>query len=213
MPEGIFVIEVPNVVETLQNEAFDQIYHEHVFYFSIETLHFALAKAGLAIVDTQETKIHGGSMRIFVAKDTSQRQRRSIGGWLTDRVERRTLARSLPRAVERQSDWLRSAILTAKESGKCVAAYGASAKGCVRLMQARLGPSHIDFVADKTEAKWNKLMPGVHIPILAASELEARRPELAVLLTWNFADEIRKEQRGYLAKGGRFLDPLTGRLW
>lgn len=213
MPEGIFVIDVPDVVDTLKQQAFDQIYHEHVFYFSRETLGFALQKAGLVILEAKKVPLHGGSLRVFAARDTSARTLHACAGLLTDRVERRTLARGLQRAVERQSDWLRSAILTAKESGRRVAAYGASAKGCVRLMQARLGSTHIDFVADKTEAKWGKLMPGVRIPILAASELEARRPDLAVLLTWNFADEIRREQKGYLAKGGRFLDPLTGRLW
>lgn len=212
MPEGLFVIEVPDAVDTLKSEAFDQIYHEHVFYFSFETLHFALAKAGLTVVEVQKVPLHGGTLRVIAARDTSKRHRHPTGAFLTDRIERRTLTRGLARAVERQSDWLRSAVLTAKESGKRVAAYGASAKGCVRLMQARLGPEHIDFVADKTEAKWGKLMPGVRVPILAASELAARHTDLALLLTWNFAAEIRKEQKAFLEQGGRFLDPLTGRL-
>lgn len=205
-PQGVFVLEVPDFMDTLRQGAFDQVYHEHVFYFTRATITYALGSAGLRVVSITKVPLHGGSLRVVAEASPAPGQHEAPGPGLGPALE------MFSRGVERQSDWLRSYVLTAKESGKRVAAYGASAKGCVRLMQARLGPEMIDFVADKTVAKHQKLMPGVRIPILPAEALVQRRPDLTLLLTWNFENEIRTEQAAYLAKGGRFLNPVTGQL-
>jgi hypothetical protein len=88
-----------------------------------------------------------------------------------------------------------------------VAAYGAAAKGAVLLNAFNIGTDLISFVADRSPHKQGHLMPGVHIPIIAADQLLARMPEECLLLTWNFADEILAQQAEYRHLGGKFITP------
>lgn len=93
-------------------------------------------------------------------------------------------------------------------AGKTIAAYGASAKGSTLLNYLGRPSDHIRFIADRSTYKQGKLSPGVHIPIVSSEELVARRPDFALLLVWNFAEEIIVQQQAYLAAGGVFVTPV-----
>ena len=95
-----------------------------------------------------------------------------------------------------------------KKSGKSIAAYGAAAKGTTLLNYAGIGNKLIDFVVDKSTYKQGKYMPGVHLPIFPPSRLLEVMPDCTLLLAWNFADEIQKQQAEYLRRGGRFIIPI-----
>jgi hypothetical protein len=103
---------------------------------------------------------------------------------------------------------LRKLLAGLKSSGKSITAYGASAKGSTLLNFYGLGRETLDFVADRSTAKQGRLTPGTHLPIVAPEELVRRRPDYALLLTWNFADEILKQQQAYRDAGGKFIVPL-----
>lgn len=110
--------------------------------------------------------------------------------------------------VRRIRDELRKRLGELKAAGKSVAAYGASAKGSTLLNFYGLGRETLDFVADRSTAKQGRLTPGTHLPIVAPEELGRRRPDYALLLTWNFAEEILKQQQAYRDAGGQFIVPL-----
>ena len=95
-----------------------------------------------------------------------------------------------------------------RDAGSKIAAYGASAKGSTLLNFCGLGPGDIDFVVDRSPHKQGKLTPGTHLLIMHPHALLERRPEVTLLLTWNFAEEIAAQQRDYLTSGGRFLVPV-----
>jgi len=95
-----------------------------------------------------------------------------------------------------------------RAEGRSMAAYGASAKGSTLLNFAGLGPETLDFVVDRSPHKQGRLTPGMHLPILPVEQLLVRRPDYAVLLTWNFAEEILGQQQAYRAAGGRFILPI-----
>jgi hypothetical protein len=95
-----------------------------------------------------------------------------------------------------------------KGQGHSIAAYGASAKGTTLLNFFGLGLDVLDFVADRSPIKQGKLTPGLHLPIMPADALARLRPDYCLLLTWNFADEILRQQAGYRASGGRFVVPI-----
>jgi hypothetical protein len=100
-------------------------------------------------------------------------------------------------------------VLTAlKAEGKRIAAYGAAAKGSTLLNYFGIGKDTLDFVADRSTYKQGRYMAGVHVPIVAPSELVARQPDVCLLLTWNFADEILAQQKEYRDKGGKFIIPI-----
>ncbi len=95
-----------------------------------------------------------------------------------------------------------------RAQGKRVAAYGASAKGSTLLNYCGLGRESLDFVADRSTYKQGRLTPGTHLPIVSAEELAQRRPDYTLLLTWNFAEEILRQQQAYRDAGGRFILPV-----
>ena len=95
-----------------------------------------------------------------------------------------------------------------KAQGHTIAAYGAAAKGTVLLNAFGIGTDTLDFVADRSPYKQGLYMPGVHIPIVPPERLVVDRPDVCLLLAWNFADEILAQQGEYRDLGGRFLIPI-----
>jgi len=91
---------------------------------------------------------------------------------------------------------------------KTIAAYGAPAKGMTLLSYLELGPETIDFIADRSPLKQGRYTPGSHIPIVPPERILQEQPDFLLLLAWNFADEVMKQQREYHKKGGRFIVPV-----
>jgi hypothetical protein len=103
---------------------------------------------------------------------------------------------------------LRDLLAGLKSQGHRIAAYGAAAKGATMLNACGIGTETIDFVADRSQYKQGRFMPGVHLPVVAPVRLLQDRPDDVLLLTWNFADEILEQQAAYRAEGGRFVIPV-----
>ena len=95
-----------------------------------------------------------------------------------------------------------------RAGGAKVAGYGAPAKGMTLIEYVGLGPSDIDFIADKSPLKQGRFTPGSHIPILPAEHILDVQPDYLVLFAWNFADEILGQQAEYRSRGGKFIVPV-----
>jgi SAM-dependent methyltransferase len=221
-PAGLIVIETPYVRDLVERLEFDTVYHEHRYYHSLTALSRILEKHDLVVVGVERTPVHGGSLRIFAAHPTRLEgapgiPATSVAELLAeeDRLGLGAPAYYLDFAarVVTLCDDLRSRLAELKGEGRTIAAYGAAAKGTVLLNALGVGTETIDFVADRSPHKQGRLMPGVHIPIVRADELLETRPDVCLLLAWNFADEILAQQGEYRERGGRFLIPIpTPRL-
>jgi SAM-dependent methyltransferase len=211
-PSGRAVLEFPYAVEMLEKTEFDTIYHEHVFYLTLTAVQPLFQKHGLEIYAVERLPLHGGSLRVFVSHAGTYSMDGSVTVLLAEEARKgiRSLSfyANFAQQVRGLKESLTALLADRRRSGKAVAAYGASAKGSTLLNFCGLGCETIEFVADRSPYKQGRLTPGTHIPIVAAEELAQRRPDYALLLTWNFAEEILEQQRAYRREGGQFIIPI-----
>lgn len=209
-PGGLAVFEVPYAVEMLERCAFDTVYHEHVFYFTVTALQLLFERHGLVIEHVETLDVHGGSIRVTVNDSTS-------GSPAADRLLAREREQELgsPRAYEgfagavaRVRRELPALLGTLQRDGARIAAYGAAAKGVTLLSTCGIDADLIDFVVDLSVHKQGLYMPGTGLPVYGTDQLKTRNPHYLLLLAWNFEKEIRAQQADYLARGNRFVVPV-----
>ena len=211
-PGGRAVIEFPYGCDLVEHVEFDTIYHEHVFYFTLTALRPLMARHGLEVFDVKRLPIHGGSLRLFVARSGTHSVQPAVSLLLAEEqskgVNSTTYYENFAQRVLGIRADLISLLDRLRSEGRTVAAYGASAKGSTLLNFYGLDATRIAFVVDRSTAKQGRYTPGTHLPIVAPEELVNRHPDYAVLLTWNFAEEILAQQQAYRDAGGKFIVPV-----
>jgi len=211
-PDGWAVLEFPYAVDMVEKTEFDTIYHEHVFYFTLLPLLPLFARHSLDIFNVERIPIHGGSLRIFASQRGAHPVSTAVGDLIHEERKRKVDSPAFYQEFSRQAAEVRSNLIDflreQSDAGKRIAAYGASAKGSTLLNFVGEAAKTIEFIADRSTYKQGRLSPGLHLPIVPAESLEEKQPDFAVLLTWNFAEEIMRQQRAYSEKGGKFVIPL-----
>ncbi|HVZ75303.1 MAG TPA: class I SAM-dependent methyltransferase [Polyangia bacterium] len=211
-PRGTLVLECAHVAQTILRGAIDTVYHEHVYCFSLHALVAACARAGLAIIDVEQTPAQGGSLRVFArAADESPVVDGHVAALLADEVAAGVTRPESYAAVARLAEALRRDVparLRALRGGAqtCVA-LGAAARGVVLLNHCGLGPADLDFVVDDTPLKQGKLVPGVHLPVRGWDAVPRDQEIVALLLSWNYRDEMLEKLRARTSRA-RVLVPL-----
>lgn len=208
---GIFTMEFPHLLQLMQNNQFDTIYHEHFSYFSFTTVEQVFAKHRLTLFDVEELPTHGGSLRIFGKHtenlDIDLNPRIQA---LREKEEKAGLAslEGYENFADQVEEVKRNALeffIHAKREGKKIVGYGAPAKGNTFLNYCGIGTDFIDFTVDKSPHKQNLLLPGSHIPIRHPDEIRKVKPDYIFILPWNLGDEIMRELDDVRAWGGQFV--------
>lgn len=209
-PNGVVTLEFPHVMRLLESAQFDTVYHEHYSYLSLFTVSRVFESAGLRVWDVEELTTHGGSLRIYGCHSASDHATTPAVAALLGEETRRGMqsltayAGLQARADNIKNDVLRF-LLDAKARGASVAGYGAAAKGNTLLNYAGVRPDLLPYVVDAAAAKQGKYLPGSHIPILAPSEIIARKPDYVFILPWNLKNEVRELLSSLAAQGTRFV--------
>lgn len=211
--DGVITIEVPYLAEFLERVEYDTVYHEHLSYFSIISLVALADQAGLSMIRVDHVPVHGGTVRAYFGHpETYGGHAESVCEQIAQERARgfHLLAtyQDFARRVERSRTLLREMLAGFQAQGKSLAAYGAPAKGNTLLNYCRLDTSILPYTVDKSPLKVGLYTPGMHLPVLAAEELLERRPDYTLILPWNFAEEIQRQQAEYVRRGGRFILPL-----
>lgn len=212
-PGGTFVIEAPYLVDLLEKNEFDTIYHEHLSYLAVRPLTILFKRFNMKVADVQRDSVHGGSIRVFVKREADSAQPSPAVAQLVALEERLGLNsidayKKFAQRVQDTSRKLVDVLAKLKNEKKRVVGYGAAAKGTVLLNYCKIGPSVLDYIVDSTPLKQGKFMPGVHVPVFPIEKLHEDSPDYVLLLAWNYADQILAKEAEYRAKGGKFIIPI-----
>ncbi len=210
--DGLFVIQFLYMKSILDNLSFDQIYHEHLLYYTLRTVGRLLTRHGLELFDARLDPIHGGSIIGYA----THAGRRPASERLLDLVARedasgcneleayRTFARRVDALKERNLDYL----ARKKAEGKVIFGYGAPVKGNTLLNYFGIGRQYLDCVVEINPLRKGLFTPGSHLPVLMETELPAV-PDVYYVLAWNFRAEILAKNRHLLDAGVEFYFPIN----
>lgn len=210
--DGVFIIEVPYLVDLIENNEFDTIYHEHLSYFSVKPLIELFNRHGMELVEIEPQEIHGGSLRIHVANQGEYGEAEAVETYRQREQEasihsEETLDNFRDR-VEKNRQELINLINNLSSEGKSIAGIGAPAKGVVLLNYCDFDRNTIPYVSEKSEIKIGKSIPGTHNKVVSDKALIEKNPDYALLLPWNFADSIIDNLEEYMENGGKIIIPV-----
>ncbi len=213
-PGGAITMEFPHLMQLVENNQFDTIYHEHFSYLSFHTVNQIFEKQGLELFDVDELPTHGGSLRIYAKhkEDNSKSTSKNVEALLKKEENKGMLNLSYYNNFQQKALTIKLAftefLIQQKKAGKKVAAYGAAAKGNTLLNYCGIKNDLIDFVVDANPHKQNKSLPASHIPVVNEEYLKQIKPDYVIILPWNLKDEITKQLAYIKDWNAQFVIPI-----
>jgi hypothetical protein len=211
---GAITMEFPHLMQLVDNNQFDTIYHEHFSYLSFYTVKQIFESQGLEMFDVDEIPTHGGSLRIYAKhrEDNTKKVSSNVENLLKKETDKglnglKYYDNFQQKALKVKVDLIKF-LIEQKKAGKKVAAYGAAAKGNTLLNYCGIKNDLIDFVTDANPHKQNKFLPASHIPVMNEQYLKDAKPDYVIILPWNLKEEITKQLSYIKDWGGKFVVPI-----
>lgn len=211
--EGVFVIEFPYIIDFIEKNYFDLIYHEHLSYLSVRCLTAFFRRHDMEIFDAGKVSSHGGSLRVYIKKSNVEYKIQPIVKKLMSEEKRLELDNietylKFAKKIEENRKKLTKLLKQLKSAGKTIVGYGAPAKGNTLLNYFKIGPKILDYIVDDSEYKQGLYTPGTHIPVVPFDKIAKSKPDYILLLAWNFAEPLMKKLSDFEKSGGRFIIPV-----
>jgi len=213
-PNGILTMEFPHLLQLIEHNQFDTIYHEHFSYLSFLSVEQIFAAHNLTLFDVEELPTHGGSLRIYgkhdhaafpiISERVTQLKAKEISAGL-NRLETYIF---FEEKVKDTKSKLLKFLLTAKAEGKSIVGYGAPAKGNTLLNYCGVDKDLINYTVDRNPHKQGLFLPGTHIPILHPEKIRETKPDYLLILPWNLKDEVMQQMSFISEWGGQFVVPI-----
>lgn len=208
-PDGIVMFEDPYLGDVVEKTSYDQIYDEHVFLFSVQSIKYLFEQHDMEVVDLEPQETHGGSIRYVIAHNGARKISENVNKQIEKELE---VGLHLPdtyvtfkKNCEASRDKLKSILVQLKNEGKRVVGYAATSKSTTILNYCDIGSDLIEFISDTTPIKQGKYSPGKHIPVKPYEEFKKNYPDYALLFAYNHAkeilakeDEFRKMKRKWI---------------
>jgi SAM-dependent methyltransferase len=220
--DGLFVVQMSYTPLMIKQLAFDNITHEHVYYWSLSSLNKVMTEAGLKIVDCQLNDVNGGSFRIYIKKENSDETKfatrpfrdvcnvrvETILNWeQTQNLDSETTWLDFYQRVQDLKKETVDFIKQEKLKGKKICGYGASSKGNTLLQYFELDETLLDAIAERSPFKYGHKTIGTNIPILSEEDVRNLNPDYMLVLPWHFISEFIEREHEFLNRGGKFIVP------
>ncbi|MBI4178984.1 class I SAM-dependent methyltransferase [bacterium] len=206
---GVFLFEDPYLGDIIEKTSYDQIYDEHVFFFSLHSVQHAFGLHGMEVIDLWPQKTHGGSMRYGIARRGVHPVSDAVRAWFNKEKELgldnpETYARFRERCEESRRR-LKELLTAIRREGRRVVGYAATSKSTTVTNYCGLTPDLIEGISDTTPVKQGKYSPGAHIPVFPYEKFSSPYPDYALLFGWNHKDEIMAKEESFAKAGGKWI--------
>ena len=220
--DGLWVLQLSYTPLMIKQMAFDNICHEHIYYYSLFNMNNLLQSLGFQIVDCQLNDINGGSFRLYVMKKkadlkkfSTQPHRDVCNFRINSLLEyEKSLKLDSPETwmsffddINILKDKTLEFIKEEKLKGKIIWGYGASTKGNTLLQYFGLDHNIIDGIAERSVYKWGLKTVGTNIPIYSEDDMRKAKPDYLLVLPWHFINEFKEREIEFLQRGGKFIVP------
>ena len=212
--DGIWIVQMNYLATMLENNAFDNIVHEHLEYYSLGSLNILLERHDLAVFDVELNDINGGSIRTYIKHKNCKlypitrrvKKTKLFEGkrGLVDHKTYQKFAKRIEDLKEKTYNFVKAEV----KKGRTVYVYGASTRGNTLLQYYNLDHRLIKAAADRNPVKWGRRTAGTYIPIISEEKARKEKPEYFLVLPWYFIDEFISREKEFLESGGKFIVPL-----
>jgi hypothetical protein len=221
--DGVWVIQMSYTPLMIRQLAFDNICHEHAYYYSLMSIKKLMEMHKFKVVDCSLNDVNGGSFRVFLQKQNasfdsfSTQAVRDVCNYRIETIldyeknncdiSDHLIWENFSKNIEELKIQTVNFIKSEKEKGKIICGYGASTKGNTLLQYFGLDNTLIDAIAERSPYKYGLKTIGTNIPIKSEDEVRAMNPDYMLVLPWHFIDEFIKREDAFLSSGGSFIVP------
>ena len=206
---GTFIVEVQYLLDTMRDLTFDNIYHEHVNYWSVTSIKNFFEGLGYFVSQVEHIDTHGGSIRVYVSRYQNNVDNDTISCFLSEEEDfGLTTYDAYLKFAKRISNAkinVNENIRKLKNDGLSLVGYGSPAKATTALNYYGITQNEIDYIIDDNPLKHNKMMPGVRIPIFSRDKVNEKMPDVMIVMAWNFFEEIKNNNRDLIEHGVKFI--------
>ena len=195
--DGIFIFEVQYFADMLKELTFDNIYHEHVMYYTLHSIVNLFQVHKMNIIDVERIPTHGGSIRVYVSKNRDRTHNQDVLDLLqeekSNQIDNFQIMKEFSQKLDTNIQEIKSLVNKIRKEDKTIFGYGAPAKSSTIINSIGLNNKHIELIIEDSPLKQGLFTPGSHIPITSPDILLERKPDYLMIFAWNYADEIIKK--------------------
>lgn len=211
-PEGVFVIENAYFPDTVKKREFDQIYHEHMYYYNLRSIQQISKKYGFKLIDCLHSPVHGGTM-LYIVKHANAKGSTSLSLKLLQYLEleknahKKSYYSAFVQSIQQNKIQLKKLLQKLRDAGKTIHVYGASAKSVTLLNHFGIDSAFVPYAVDSTVTKHGKYIPLTHIKIITEDDAKLNPPDYYLLTIWNYKQEIINKVRQWGNHKTKFIIP------
>ena len=211
--KGLFIFEEPYLGSMFEKTSYDQIYDEHIYMFSINSITKIFKMYNFDLIDVLEQSTHGGSMRYVLSRKGEYPINKKVKeglikeqSYMLDNLES---CLQFKKNCENSKKKINEKLLKYMNEGKKICGYAATSKSTTILNYCNIDKNIISFICDTTKDKIGKFSPGTHIPIVSVSHFHKNLPDVAYLFAWNHREEIFEKEKDFINKGGKWISHVS----